>query len=1027
MKKIMLISIFLLAILSLSSVSAQDNLTDIASETHATDIVSEIEPDSSNNSSNESIDIGTFDELDYEIQKTNETGLLKLEKDYEYASGSTDGILIDKSITIDGQGHTLNGKYMSRIFNIQFDYETPISVTLMNINFINGNHDSSGGAISLNENNSAYGDFPDYPNYFYINSCNFTDNSAANGGAIFSETWTSIYNCKLIDNSANENGGAIIFSGPGYLTNSNLTDNFAKNGGAVFWNSEGSLGNCNFNNNKAEEDGGALYWAGGYSTSQHSCTITQSTFNKNSANNGGAIYCTPGRRLTNYFQLTDSFFINNTAKLNGGAIHRVDSSYLIDAVGGDVINCEFISNCAENGGAVYGGGLTKFSHNNFENNHADYGGAFYANAQLVLKNSYFKNNTALNGGAINLENESNITDCIFIENNATAYGGAINASGLYELQIINSIFDRNVAENAGAINWPSSDASRVILKINDCNFTNNHANDLGGAIKGTGFGNFSNCNFINNTNYGSEIIEWHPDGHSIDARIYDKYTTYNCTFINNTDYREVNVTINENGSIYITSPKGLHGILDVLYSGRYTQTFKWKSFTEYYWHQDVDKKILNITLNDLDIDLYDVQVIYAPYPHHLEPGTSRIIDNRKNLNMDIIYPEEINSDYESYYYSSASRNTVKYEPLLITNINDIQGDIKVYVDDTYVGLYSDFNYSEEYMTDYDIPTPRDEGNHTITLEFMGDKNYKPSNKTINFYVGAITTDLNSDNGYISVYLDSNLNGTLIFKANGIEYKRENIIPRDFDEYYRMTGIDAVYSCYQTTSFRFTNLGKFEINNIEILFEGNYNYYKKFNFNPAYPSDEVLKADSKLYAPEVTAVYNEGKYLVVTLKDEKDNPIPNADVQIELNGKVNAIKTNDEGQVKLTTNGLAPNTYTAKITFNGNEKYKNTKTQTKITIQKAKPKLTTPKKTFKHTTKTKKYTITLKTNKNKAMKNTKLTLKINGKKYTAKTNTKGKATFKITKLNKKGKYNAIITYKGNTNYKKTTKTTKITIK
>ena len=92
-----------------------------------------------------------------------------------------------------------------------------------------------------------------------------------------------------------------------------------------------------------------------------------------------------------------------------------------------------------------------------------------------------------------------------------------------------------------------------------------------------------------------------------------------------------------------------------------------------------------------------------------------------------------------------------------------------------------------------------------------------------------------------------------------------------------------------------------------------------------------------------------------------------------------------------------------------------------------PKLIAKKKTFKVKTKVKKYTATLKTNKNKAMKKVKLYLKVKGKTITAKTNSKGKATFKIKNLKKKGTFKAKITFKGNKNYRKVTKTVKIKVK
>jgi len=90
-------------------------------------------------------------------------------------------------------------------------------------------------------------------------------------------------------------------------------------------------------------------------------------------------------------------------------------------------------------------------------------------------------------------------------------------------------------------------------------------------------------------------------------------------------------------------------------------------------------------------------------------------------------------------------------------------------------------------------------------------------------------------------------------------------------------------------------------------------------------------------------------------------------------------------------------------------------------------MTAKKKTFKAKTKTKKYAITLKDNTGKAMKKVKVTLKVKGKTYKAKTNNKGKATFKIKNLKKKGKYTAVIKYTGDKNYNKITKKVKLTVK
>lgn len=92
-----------------------------------------------------------------------------------------------------------------------------------------------------------------------------------------------------------------------------------------------------------------------------------------------------------------------------------------------------------------------------------------------------------------------------------------------------------------------------------------------------------------------------------------------------------------------------------------------------------------------------------------------------------------------------------------------------------------------------------------------------------------------------------------------------------------------------------------------------------------------------------------------------------------------------------------------------------------------PKIIAKNKLFNKKIKIKNYFVILKNNKSKAMKNKWVTLKVKGKLFKAKTNKNGKAVFKIKKLNKKGNYKAIITFKGDNTYNKVSKKIKIIIK
>ena len=165
------------------------------------------------------------------------------------------------------------------------------------------------------------------------------------------------------------------------------------------------------------------------------------------------------------------------------------------------------------------------------------------------------------------------------------------------------------------------------------------------------------------------------------------------------------------------------------------------------------------------------------------------------------------------------------------------------------------------------------------------------------------------------------------------------------------------------------------------------------------------------------------YLVFTFKDQFSGVVKGEKISVKIGGTTYNKVTDKVGQIKILITAPAK-LYSVKISNAGSNHVAKFSKTVKVNVKKATPKFSATKLKFKSTLKTKKLTVTLKDK--KAVKKAKLSLKINGKKYTAKTSSKGKATFKITKLSKKGTYSAKVKFAGNDYYNKCSKTLKITV-
>ncbi|WP_405295327.1 hypothetical protein [Methanobrevibacter sp.] len=164
-----------------------------------------------------------------------------------------------------------------------------------------------------------------------------------------------------------------------------------------------------------------------------------------------------------------------------------------------------------------------------------------------------------------------------------------------------------------------------------------------------------------------------------------------------------------------------------------------------------------------------------------------------------------------------------------------------------------------------------------------------------------------------------------------------------------------------------------------------------------------KIETTIYAPKAVRY---GDDLNIYLSDYEGESLSGVKVTVKLNGASKKYKTNGDGKIKISTEGLKPGKYSMTIKFKGTASCAESSLKFELNVKKAMPKIIAKSKAFKKKS-PKKYEITLKDRAGKAMKKTKVTLKIAKKSYKAKTNSKGKATFSI-KLNKKGKYKATIT-------------------
>ena len=937
--RIIFVTLLLFILINLACVSAIDNQTadigalnaqniledenvDLYSQVEQSNLTSYNSNDDDNIISDETLGDSpyTFTQLNQLISGASKGSTVTLSNDYKY-NPSTDsalvgGITIDKSLTINGQGHTLDGNGQAAIFYI-YDFMTHPEVTIKNTNFINS------GETAVN-----YGAFT----VGTVENCVFINNTGTLGGAFESLYWCEMKNCKFYNNTANEggainahnifeisdsefvnnaakygskNGGAIYYTYSSIseeiyaeIVNCKFMDNFAEFGGAIYSQSCVRLTNCESRNNRASEKGGVIFSFSyvdiissifennsaktiGVVSSNQPLTMTDSTFIANHVNQGcGVLYAD--------FEATINkcTFINNTAGTDS-AVGYINVHVTMSA---QVTNSIFINNTAKSDAGtlkVFGTGHftgCTFTHNGASN----LGGALEITNNGYVTNCNFTDNYVIgSGGAIHFNQMGVLTNCIFTGNTATQSGGALQVLG-----------------------WGS---------MNNCTFTSNSAGNEGGAVLLKSTGDSTNSRFIENT---AEL------GGAISS--YSSLTMSNSKFENNMANTGVNniALRGSAGLVNVNSTPGKLGPFRIL-------NIKVLAIINNVNYGESQKITVELTGEGPKVTDDTVFIVIGDknYTAHVVNGIATIvIDNLEGGS----YSDYISDTNENYTKPQANvefkvvKKQISFEVTEISNI--VFGEtesITITADEKISdGTISIIFNNEEYSADVINGTatfaiPSLDAKDYVGYVIYNGKNYYADLKQIRFNVAKRDVSLAVD---VANHTYGELVEITVNVASGnLPLDGENVI----FVFNNLKYVVPVENGIAKLEIQKLNAGDYAS---EIYFDGGNNY----NSQTINATFSIFKKIVSIGAISKNITYGDKEIIIINVLGN-DGKVTEGMVLLELNDK-QYVGVVDNGTVRFEFQGLTAGNYVCNVVYNGEDNYNRPTDATKFSVDKGTVKL-----------------------------------------------------------------------------------------
>jgi len=624
------------------------------------------------------------------------------------------------------------------------------------------------------------------------------------------------------------------------------------------------------------------------------------------------------------------------------------------------------------------------------------GGAIYFNNDAIsgtVTNCNFTNNQATGtnswGGAICFWSTGNVSNCNFTANTANKYGGAIcfRSTG----NVSNCNFTNNKATGddsyGGAVYFNREGT------VTNCNFTANTANKYGGAVYFNREGTVTNCNFAGNTaTWGGAVYFDEDDG-----------TVTNCNFADNSASR--------GGAILSVQYLGVTADTcifktdsDTTFNTNNLQpTLNVDNFTTFYGSGE--KLTFNLTTDSgMPVNNGNISIsVYFKDNNSWVGNYSGLSGEGWAISLPVgSYYANFTTEYEGFqaisrtititipnvrYSINVTSLATNNKTVNITAKSDIPKDI-LWNGKLLFILPNGNEINATYAASgiwWAVHTFDDYADYQVNASYIGLSNVTINNATISITRANSTVELSD------IVLNYGEAKNVTVTAEGA-----TSITAKIDD------VNATVDGY-TIMIPVLNAGTYTLT-VTTIADADHNPVTRN------ATITVNKAKTQLTADEVITTYNSNKDLVITLKDSNGNPIGGLNITVDLNGTKN-YTTDTNGQVKISTKGLAANIYDVGISFNGTDKYLNCSNTTKVSIYKESSRVDTKPLTTDYNVH--KYLVVgLKDNEGNPIRNADAFIEIHGVTYKCRSDDAGDARL-IIRLNP-GTYTAKITF-DNVNY------------